>query len=238
MGQKKLIRFAELLTLPNAFQYPENMQDQWATFFKNEHPIVLELACGKGEYTIGLASLFPENNYIGVDLKGNRLWVGAKKALANHLNNVAFLRTQIQKLDAYFHTQSIQEIWLTFPDPQLRPSKYEKRLTHPRFLQIYKKLLVAGGMVNLKTDSPSLYAFTKKVIELTHCTLHEDDADIYKRPIIDEVLNIKTHYELLDIAESKQVHYLKFSLPTILWTDELETELKEYVKILGENVPA
>ena len=148
------------------FEYPENMAGNWSGFFKNTHPVILELACGKGEYATGLAQLHPQKNFIGVDIKGNRIWAGAKFSLDHHLTNVAFLRTQIHKIDTYFATNEVQEIWITFPDPQPRISKAKKRLVHPRFLRLYKKILRPGGKIHLKTDSPGLYNFTKTVIDL------------------------------------------------------------------------
>ena len=128
MGQKKLVRFAELETLPNVLQYPQNIAGKWNEFFNNAHPIVLELACGKGEYAVGLAQLHPDKNFVGVDLKGNRLWVGAKKALQQKLQNVAFLRIQIDKIQEFFGNNEVTEIWITFPDPQLRISKSKKKI--------------------------------------------------------------------------------------------------------------
>src|SRR5690606_38035483 len=163
-GQKKLVRFAELLTFPNVLQYPENTAGNWAGFFKNENPITLELACGKGEYAVGLARLQADQNFIGIDLKGNRIWVGAKKAIQEGLPNVAFVRTQIDQLANYFAAGEVKDIWITFPDPQLRMSKAKKRLTHPKVLRIYQQILQKGGTINLKTDSPDLYNFTKLVI--------------------------------------------------------------------------
>ena len=123
MGQKKLVRFAELKTFSNVLQYPQNISGKWNSFFKNEHSLILELACGKGEYALGLAQLYPDKNFIGVDLKGNRIWVGAKKALQQNLSNVAFLRIQIDKIAEFFKREEVEEIWITFPDPQLRISK-------------------------------------------------------------------------------------------------------------------
>ncbi|HEV2830617.1 MAG TPA: tRNA (guanosine(46)-N7)-methyltransferase TrmB, partial [Hanamia sp.] len=151
MAQKKLKRFAEIKKFANVLEYPENMNGKWHAFFKNNNPIILELACGKGEYATGLAQLYPGKNFIGVEIKGNRLWVGAKFSLDNRLNNVAFLRTQIEKINQYFDGSEIDEIWITFPDPQLRISKAKKRLTHPRFLRLYQKILREGGKIHLKT---------------------------------------------------------------------------------------
>ena len=133
VAQKKLQRFAEIKTFPNVLENPMGMKGKWRSFFKNENPVILELACGRGEYTIGLARLFPQQNFIGIDIKGNRMYIGAKKCLTEKISNAAFLRTQIEKLPDYFSEGEADEIWITFPDPHLRKSKAKKRLTHPRF---------------------------------------------------------------------------------------------------------
>lgn len=230
MGQKKLVRFAELNDFPNVRQFPLDAKGRWADFFGNSNPLTLELACGKGEYAVNLARLFTGKNFVGVDLKGNRLWVGAKKALQENLPNVAFLRTQIELLDQYFAQGEVQEIWITFPDPQVRTSKAKKRLTHPRFLRIYQRVLQPGGLIHLKTDSPLLYAFTQRVISMYGCALLEDIPDIHTHDSANEILKIKTHYEVLDIAGSRRVHYLRFALPKILPGPDLDAELKEILK--------
>ena len=230
MGQKKLIRFAELNTLPNVLQYPEGIKGKWNAFFKNNNPITLELACGKGEYALGLGQLCPGKNFIGVDQKGNRIWVGAKKALQQQLSNVAFLRIQIDRLNEYFDTNEVSEIWITFPDPQLRTGKSKKRLTHPKFLRLYKQLLIPGGFIHLKTDSPDLYRFTRQVIERYHCELLDDIYDVYKDKAISDELKIKTHYESLDIAGSNRIHYLKFCLPEILPDPTKDKDLQEFLR--------
>ena len=230
MGQKKLIRFAELETFSNVLQYPTLMPGTWSQFFGNSHPIVLELACGKGEYALGLAELYPNKNFIGIDQKGNRLWVGAKKALQRGLKNVAFLRIQIDRITEFFATEEVEEIWITFPDPQLRVGKAKKRLTHPKFLRLYYQILVPNGKIHLKTDSPDLYRFTKKVIDMYGCTLHKDFGDVYGTPGLPPELHIKTHYEGLDIAGSKRVHYLCFSLPEVLPAREMDMALQELLK--------
>jgi len=227
MGHKKLIRFAELRAFQNVLQYPEGTAGKWNDFFKNKNPIVLELACGKGEYAVGLGTLYPEKNFIGVDIKGNRIWVGAKKALSMNLKNVAFLRVQIDHINEYFTRDEVQEIWITFPDPQLRMSKAKKRLTHPRFLRLYRQFLLPGGRIHLKTDSPDLYQFTKKVVELFGCNLHSDFSDVYRQENITGELQIKTHYESMDIAGSNRIHYLCFSLPAHLPGKERDELLKE-----------
>lgn len=230
MGQKKLVRFAELLTFENVLQNPENVAGRWNEYFKNEYPITLELACGKGEYALGLAQLYPEKNFIGVDLKGNRLWVGAKKATAQGLGNVAFLRILIDRITEYFAEGEAAEIWITFPDPQLRISKDKKRLTHPKFLRLYQQILKPGGKIHLKTDSPVLYHFTLRVIELYGCTLHTATDNVYAQPQIAPELQIKTHYESLDIAGSNKVHYIAFSLPQTLPGKELDAQLHDMLK--------
>lgn len=226
MAQKKLVRFAELNTFTNVLQYPEGMQDKWNTFFKNSNPITLELACGKGEYAVGLGRLYPQRNFIGVDVKGNRIWRGAKTALQESLHNVGFLRTQMDRITEYFAQNEISEIWITFPDPQLRLSKIKKRLTHPKFLRLYKQFLQPGGLLHLKTDSPNLYNFTKAVIQLYQLELVTDNADIHALPVVSPELLIKTHYESLDIAGSNKVHYLCFKLSDTLDTDK-DDALKE-----------
>jgi len=230
MGQKKLIRFAELETFSNVLQYPVAMAGTWFEFFGNRNPIVLELACGKGEYCIGLAQIFPNKNFIGIDQKGNRLWVGAKKALQHFLKNVGFLRIQIDRITEFFSNEEVDEIWITFPDPQLRISKSKKRLTHPKFLRLYYEILKPGGKIHLKTDSPDLYEFTRKVIDMYGCTVHKDFDDVYAEPGIPRELHIKTHYEMLDIAQSKRVHYICFSLPHILPSKEMDATLQQFLK--------
>ena len=228
MAQKKLQRFADIKTFANVLEYPEHMPGKWHAFFKNENKIILELACGRGEYTVGLARLFPQKNFIGVDVKGNRMYIGAKKCLTEKINNAAFLRTQIEKLATYFTGGEVDEIWITFPDPQLRISKAKKRLTHPRFLRLYRQILKPSGVVHVKTDSPDLYLFTKKVIELYDLIIVEDCSDVYLQTYVKEELKIKTHYESLDIAQSNKIHYLKFTLPATIKNidDQLQEQLK------------
>lgn len=232
MGQKKLIRFTELKSFSNVKEFPENMPGQWHAFFGNNHPITLELACGKGEYTFGLARLFPARNFIGIDIKGNRIWVGAKKALNEKLSNAAFLRTQIEQLPSYFSAGEVQEIWITFPDPQLRFSKAKKRLTHPGFLRRYQQVLTPGGLIHLKTDSPDLYRFTQLVTEFYQCPVHYATDDVYGAATVKDEWKIKTHYESLDIAGSKKIHYCCFSLPANLGDKEKDLEFK---KLLGQE---
>ena len=216
-------------------QYPEDMAGKWNDFFKNANPVILELACGKGEYAVGLGQLYPQKNFVGIDQKGNRIWVGAKKALQDNLINVGFLRTKIDQVAEYFSKDEVAEIWITFPDPQLRFSKAKKRLTHPKFLRLYQQFLVPGGLIHVKTDSPELYAFTKLVIAVYGCVLHNDYADTYNQENIKEELRIKTHYEILDIAGSNRIHYLCFSLPAGLTGKEKDAELKQLLKDEGAD---
>lgn len=224
MGQKKLQRFAAIKTFPNVFEFPENMAGNWASFYENTSPITLELACGKGEYTIALASMHPQENFLGVDIKGNRIWRGAKTALDNGLKNAAFLRTEIEGIDNYFAPAEVSAIWITFPDPQLQ--KFKKRLTHPRYLRRYQRLIKPGGLINLKTDSPVLYAFTKAVINLFDLNLLCDLDDVYAAAHDIPELNIKTHYEGLNISGSNKIYYLQFCLPDTLLPDR-DAMLKE-----------
>lgn len=234
MAQKKLKRFGEIKTFPNVLEHPGNMKGKWNDFFKNKNPIVLELACGKGEYATGLAQLYPNKNFIGVDIKGNRLWVGAKFALKNNLENVAFLRTQIDLITNYFSGKEVDEIWITFPDPQLRLSKAKKRLTHPRFLRLYQEILKPGGKIHLKTDSPDLYNFTKDVIELYSLQVITDIGNMYQLENLSQELKIKTHYENLDIAKSNCIFYISFSLPTNM-SDKDESLIKLLKKVPNER---
>jgi tRNA (guanine-N7-)-methyltransferase len=211
-GQKKLIRFEAIRHFENVQEYPEGMQGKWKDYFKNNHSITLELACGKGEYAVGLGTMYSDRNFIGIDLKGNRIWRGAKTALDNGLKNVAFIRSLIDKVCDYFNPGEVAEIWITFPDPQLRGSKAKKRLTHPKFLRLYQNILAKDGLVNLKTDSPDLYHFTKTVVNLFGFTVLEDADHVHALPVIKPELLIKTHYEGLDIAKSNRIHYLSFKL--------------------------
>lgn len=230
MGQKKLIRFEAIKTFANVLQYPQGMQGNWYQFFKNNNPVVLELACGKGEYTVGLAALHTNQNFIGIDLKGNRIYIGAKKCLQQSLHNAAFVRTQIDQLTNYFAKEEVAEIWITFPDPQLRTGKARKRLTHPKFLRLYQQILKPGGYIHLKTDSPVLYRFTLLVIEMYGLTVVEQYSDIYAlKESLPQELFIKTHYESLDIAQSNRVHYIKFKLPAEPLPD-FDKELLEKLK--------
>ncbi len=214
MGKDKLKRFAEVDTFSNVLQLDAGkpMRGQWNTgFFKNNNPVVLELACGKGEYTVNLARLFPDKNFIGIDYKGNRIWRGAKTAIEDGVPNVGFLRIQIENITDYFDAGEVDEIWITFPDPQPQISREKKRLTFPRFLDRYKSILKSGGFINLKTDNDGLHAYTSEKIEELGLKLHVKTEDLYHSPYADEVLSIKTYYEKKYLRDNKNINYLKFS---------------------------
>lgn len=221
MSKNKLEKFADNLTFPNFFQLPyEEISKQDAPikgnwhrdFFKNENPIILELGCGRGEYTIELAQRYPNKNFIGVDKKGSRMWKGCKFSVENKLSNVAFIRTQIQFLDNYFVENEVNEIWLTFPDPQLKRSKVSKRLTSSFFLDIYKKVLTPSGCIHLKTDNEVLFNYTLEVIEKLQYHLLEKNEDLYASEIVNCDLAIQTYYEKMWLTQELKIYYLKFRM--------------------------
>jgi tRNA (guanine-N7-)-methyltransferase len=214
MKGKKQFRFAAIREFENVLECPENMQGQWAAFFGNNNPIVLELACGKGEYTRNMAKAFPDKNFLGIDIKGNRIFVGAKEALGQGIKNVGFMRAQIQQLEDYFKYEEFQEIWITFPDPFLRDSKAKNRLTHSRFLKVYQALLPPNALIHLKTDSKPLFDFTQEMLELHKCVIHEKIDDIYAKGEPVFPLNIKTFYEKMHLEDKRTIQYISFSLPT------------------------
>ncbi len=213
MGKDKLRKFAEIATFKNVKQLDEGkaFKGKWAKeFFQNEQPIVLELACGKGEYTVNLAKLFPSTNFIGIDYKGNRIWRGAKTALEEGITNVGFLRIQIETILEYFEAEEISEIWITFPDPQPQDSREKKRLTNPVFLGRYKQILVEGGIMHLKTDNDGFYAYTLEQIENQQLAKIKETTDLYHSDLVDEVLSIKTYYERKYLAEDKNINYVQW----------------------------
>lgn len=217
MPKIKEKRMEQIRALENVFEWTEyNSRSPFpigtwnSEIFQNEFPIVLELACGKGEYSIGLARLHQDKNLIGFDIKGNRMWVGATKAKENSLNNVRFFRAYIDHLDQFFAEKEIDEVWIIFPDPQL--NKDRKKLTSQKFLELYRPLLKPGARINLKTDSPELYEFTKEVIEEEELILHRDVADVYKECPNDPELSIKTYYEGIHLKKGRTIRFLSFSL--------------------------
>ena len=224
MGKGKLAKFAEMETFSNVFQYPFSVVDNvpfemkghWREqYFKNNHPVVLELGCGKGEYTVELARLYPEMNFIGVDIKGARMWTGAKQALEAGLKNVAFLCTNIEIIDRFFAESEVQEIWLTFSDPQMKNA--HKRLTSTFFLNRYRKFLVDGGIVHLKTDSNFLFTYTTCMVKENKLPVVFSTEDLYHTEGLDEethkILSIQTYYESMWIERGLNIRYMKFLLP-------------------------
>nr|MBC7611878.1 tRNA (guanosine(46)-N7)-methyltransferase TrmB [Pseudopedobacter sp.] len=213
MAKRKLQRFTEIGTFKNVRELEEGkpLKGVWAKeFFKNHHPIILELACGKGEYTVNLGRKYPNKNFIGIDYKGNRLWVGAKMAIEEGIENVGFLRIQIQNIMDYFEVGEIDEIWITFPDPQAQSPLERKRLTNPMFLGKYKTVLKPKGIMHLKTDNDGFFEYTlKKVVELKLPILQKTD-NVYRDFHQDEILSIKTHYERIYLQKGKNINYVKF----------------------------
>lgn len=215
-----------MLTFPNVFENPDfhnphltglngesvEMKGKWnENYFSNNHPLVLELACGRGEYSFALGQRMPEKNFIGVDIKGARIYQGAKKVLDAGMQNVAFLRTKIELINHFFSPSEISEIWITFPDPFLRDSKANKRLTSPRFLGLYRKILKPEGIIHLKTDDLKLYEYTLEVLnESEDCEIIYHDDDIYSKALYDETLEIKTYYEIRHLADNRTIKYIRF----------------------------
>jgi len=208
-----LRKFAEVAAFRNVVQLDAGkaFMGSWASgFFGNDRPVVLELACGKGEYTVNLARLFPDRNFIGIDYKGNRIWRGAKTALAENMANVGFLRIQIETITDYFAPGEIDEIWITFPDPQPQKGREKKRLTNPDFLEKYKRLLKESGIMHLKTDNDGFYAYTLEQIGRLGLTKIAETTDLYRSDLADEVLSIKTYYEQKYLANGKNINYVKW----------------------------
>lgn len=220
MGKKKLIHFQENLTFPHLFQPDYNeirtgfhLRSKWnQDFFMNRHPIVVELGCGKGEYTVGLAERYPEKNFIGIDVKGARLWRGCRSVFEMGLKNAAFVRTRVDFLEDLFGPGEVSEIWITFPDPQ--PGKEKKRLTSPLFLHKYRNILVRDGVIHLKTDDRSFFDYSCGIIdECRHPLIYSTD-DLYHSGVQDEVVQIQTFYENIWLNEGKKIFYLQFRLNT------------------------
>lgn len=213
MGKDKIRKFAEFSSFGNTFEYAEHQRGEWHSYFGNPNPITVELACGKAEYTVGMARMFPDQNYIGVDVKGNRIWRGAKTALEEGLNNAAFLRAQIDHIEKYFTPGELSGIWITFADPQPRAARARKRLTHPMFLNRYRLIAQPGAPLFLKTDSQLLYAYSKAVAEHYGLEILEDCEDVYAWAERPAFLNIITHYEQMWLERGKKIKYLVFRLP-------------------------
>lgn len=217
MGKNKLSKFADMETFRHVFQYPRQrletegfpLKGRWRKeFFCNDHPIVLELGCGKGEYTVGLGKRFEGKNFIGIDIKGARMWTGAKASLEAGMTNVAFLRTEIELLEYFFAPEEIDEIWITFPDPQMK--KATKRLTGTRLVASYLRILQKGGLIHLKSDSPFLYTYTKAMIEVNGFEVLSDTNDLYKGEVVSDILDIKTYYEEQWLSRGLTIKYISF----------------------------
>lgn len=216
MSRKKLQQFDEIKLFSNVLEKPLKMKGQWNSFFQNDHDIILELACGKGEYTISLAETFPASNFIGIDRKGNRIWKGAKIALERSLNNVAFLRIDIAMIDQYFDKDEVSEIWITFPDPFPKDKHEKHRLTYKNYLFLFQKILKSNGRIHLKTDAKNLYEYSKQSLKQYGATVLEDISDLYNsQKSEDPSLSIKTTYEKKHLAQGKKIYYLCFTLPSL-----------------------
>lgn len=220
MGKNKLRKFADMEAFRCALQYPREVllnggfphKGDWnGAVFGNNAPLTLELGCGKGEYTVALAKANPGRNYIGVDIKGARMWTGAKEVEEQGIANARFLRAEIENIDRFFGEAEVDEIWITFPDPQMQ--KTRKRLTSSRFLEMYRKFLKPGGMVNLKTDSPFLYEYTRRLAVMNGFEIITDTADLYGSGMADPVSSIKTYYESQWLSRGKKIKLLSFRLP-------------------------
>lgn len=225
MGKNKLYKFNQLATYPHVYQN-YNVQDPKLTdyrgeivdlknnwrkeHFKNDNPITLELACGRGEYTVALGRQFPDRNFVGIDIKGARIWKGATMAKEERLNNVAFVRTRIEQLALFFGKEEVDEIWITFPDPYLREGKARKRLTSPRFLNIYKEIVKPNAFLHLKTDNQPLYEYTLETLAEENCNIIYHNDDIYKGELYCEELAIKTYYEGLHLENNLTIKYIRF----------------------------
>ncbi len=237
MGKNKLAKFDDMAEYPHVFQYPFSvlqangfeLKGNWRKdFFKNDNPIVLELGCGKGEYTVGLGKLFPEKNFIGVDIKGARMWSGAKESLEAGMTNVAFLRTSIELISHFFEAGEVDEIWITFPDPQMK--KVNKRLTSTRFMRMYREILSGEGIIHLKTDSNFMYTYTCEMAKVNNYPILFNNNDLYHSDLNDSILSIRTYYEQQWLDRGLNIKYVKFVCEPrdTLIEPEVEIELDPY----------
>jgi tRNA (guanine-N7-)-methyltransferase len=217
LPKKKLLFFADIKKFTNVIEHENNfgkihpLKSQWASkFFNNHDPICLELGCGKGDYTIALAAKYPKTNFIGIDIKGDRLHRGAKKALDLNLKNVAFLRVQIQDLMCYFDTDEVSEIWITFPDPQPRKSKTDKRLTSEEFMEKYRLICKKNSLIHLKTDNSALFSFTLETWKSLNLKINYNTSDLYSESFSNnDITEIKTDYEKKYLLAGLKIHYLQ-----------------------------
>lgn len=201
-------------SLEEVFNKDYPLKGNWSRdFFKNSNPIVLELGCGKGEYTVGLARKFPGKNFLGIDIKGARMWIGAKDALENNLQNVGFLRTRIEHIESFFAKDEISEIWITFPDPQLKKQRVKKRLTSSRFLPKYRKFIKRQGLIHLKTDNEVLFNYTHELAKQNQFKIEVATANLYGSGSSDDILAIQTFYESQYVAQGIPIKYIRFTIP-------------------------
>ena len=238
MGKNKIRKFGEMAEFPHVFQYPFAvlqsaggcpLKGRWKTeVFQNDFPIVLELGCGRGEYTVGLGRMFPEKNFIGLDIKGARMWAGAKESREAGLKNVAFLRTSIELITHFFAPEEVSEIWLTFPDPQMK--KVNKRLTSTRFMALYRSILTEKGQIHLKTDSNYMYTYTREMIHVNRFPVAICTEDLYQSGMADEILSIQTCYEQQWLARGLTIKYIRFILEAreMLFEPDVDIPLDEY----------
>ena len=234
MGKKKLSRFKELQTLgvfqpsfEEVFQTDFHRKGNWCRDqFNNQGPLILELGCGKGEYTVGLARLNSEKNYIGLDIKGARIWTGARAAFDEGLENVSFIRTRIDFIESFFAKDEVDELWVTFPDPQEKARRRKKRLTGANFLNRYRQFLKDGGLVHLKTDNRSLYSDTLALVRYNGLTVERFSDDIYNEGWSDEIVSIQTYYEKQFLAQGMPINYLSFQLPAHKEISEMPDEIE------------
>ncbi|MDO9153656.1 MAG: tRNA (guanosine(46)-N7)-methyltransferase TrmB [Paludibacter sp.] len=244
MGKNKLSKFSDMETYPHVFQVSSHeirdggafdLKGKWNDkFFKNKNPIVLELGCGKGEYTVGLAELFPEKNFIGVDIKGARMWTGAKTSLQKGLKNAAFLRTNIEMIHHFFAAGEVSEIWLTFPDPQMK--KVTKRLTATNFMQSYQQFVTPNGVIHLKTDSNFMFTYTNLMVKTNHYPVLFSNSDLYNSDLNDPILQIKTFYEQQWLDRGLTIKYIKWTLdPRTHFIEPAEEIEKDAYRSFGRN---
>ena len=241
MGKNKLKKFAEMETFHNVFQPPyEPIAGHWRDrYFHNENPIVLELGCGRGEYTVGLAERYPEKNFIGVDIKGARMWAGAKEAEQKELKNVAFLRTNIEFITEFFAADEVDEIWITFCDPQMK--KATKRLTSTYFMQRYHRIVKPGGLIHLKTDSPFLYTYTTEMLRLNPYPVVCSTDDLYGEKsdgieLFDDAKALQTHYEKQWLDRGMSIKYIEWQLsPLASWVEPTIEIEKDSYRSYGRN---
>ncbi len=232
MGKNKLRKWAEIEDyahviqprFEDVFKKDHELKGKWKEdFFGNDNPLILELGCGKGEYTIGMARRFPEKNFLGMDIKGARIWKGARTAYRDSITNVGFIRTRVELIESFFGRDEVDGIWITFPDPQLKKRRNKKRLTGARFINHYRSFLKNTGQIHLKTDSRELYDYTMRLIKENGMEIIKSTTDLYAEKDIDEILGIRTHYEEIFLDAGKNINYICFRPPV----DQQLTEIKD-----------